>query len=343
MKKHLNTLFVTTQGAYLAKEGETVVVRVEKDVKLRVPVHTIGGIVCFGNVSCSPFLMGFCAENGVGMSFLSEHGRFLARVQGPVSGNVLLRREQYRQADDVNASASITRCLLTGKIANCRTVLQRVLRDHGDKINAGEVEFVVKRLTNYLELLQNDHPLDTLRGFEGDAAHLYFRVFDHLIVAQKDDFTFEERNRRPPLDNVNALLSFIYTLLVHDIRSALETVGLDPAVGFLHRDRPGRPSLALDLMEEFRPFLADRLALSLINLKQVQGKGFKKSESGAVMMADDTRRTVLVAYQERKQEEIVHPFLDEKVAIGILFHIQALLMARYLRGDLDGYPPFIWR
>jgi CRISPR-associated protein Cas1 len=343
MKKHLNTLFVTTQGAYLAKEGETVVVRVEKEVKLRVPVHTIGGIVCFGNVSCSPFLMGFCAENSVGISFLSENGRFLARVQGPVSGNVLLRREQYRQADNLETAATVTKCILTGKIANCRTVLQRAIRDHGEKVSAGEIEFAAKRLTNYLDLLKADHALDTLRGFEGDAAHIYFNVFDHLIVAQKDDFVFEERNRRPPLDNVNALLSFIYTLLVHDVRSALEAVGLDPAVGFLHRDRPGRPGLALDLMEEFRPFLADRLVLSLINLKQVQVKGFRSGEAGAVMMTDDTRRTVLVSYQERKQEEIVHPFLDEKVRIGMLFHIQALLMARYLRGDLDGYPPFIWR
>ena len=343
MKKHLNTLFVTTQGAYLAKEGETVAVRVEKEVRLRVPVHTLGGIVCFGNVSCSPYLMGFCAENGVAISFLSENGRFLARVQGPVSGNVLLRREQYRRADDPKTSAAVARCLLTGKIANSRTVLQRSLRDHSDKVDAGAVEFAAKRMTNYLDILKEDHPLDILRGYEGDAAHRYFRVFDHFIVAQKDAFLFEERNRRPPLDNVNCLLSFIYTLLVHDIRSALETAGLDPAVGFLHRDRPGRPGLALDMMEEFRPFLADRLVLSLINLQQVQGKGFKQSESGAVMMTDDTRRTVLVAYQERKQEEILHPFLDEKVSIGMLFHIQALLMARYLRGDLDGYPPFIWR
>lgn len=343
MKKHLNTLFVTTQGAYLAKEGETIAVKVEKEVRLRLPVHTIGGIVCFGNVSCSPFLMGFCAENGVGISFLTENGRFLARVQGPVSGNVLLRREQYRRADDPLASADVTRSLLTGKIANSRTVLQRALRDHGDKIEADQVGFAAKRLSNHLEMLDEGQSLDSLRGCEGDAAHLYFSVFDHLIVAQKEVFSFQERNRRPPLDNVNALLSFIYTLLVHDIRSALEGVGLDPAVGFLHRDRPGRPSLALDLMEEFRPFLADRLALSLINLRQVQSKGFQKSESGAVMMTDDTRKTLLVAYQERKQEEIVHPFLDEKVSIGMLFHIQALLMARYIRGDLDGYPPFIWR
>ncbi|MBN1830026.1 MAG: type I-C CRISPR-associated endonuclease Cas1 [Deltaproteobacteria bacterium] len=343
MKKLLNTLFVTTQGAYLAKEGETIVVKTDGEIRLRLPVHTMGGIVCFGNVSCSPFLMGFCAENGVGISFLTERGRFLARVQGPVSGNVLLRREQYRRADDPQASADVAREVLTGKIANSRTVLQRALRDHADKMATDEVGFAVKRLNNHINLLNREHPLDALRGFEGDAAHIYFSVFDHLIVAQKEDFNFQERNRRPPLDNVNALLSFIYTLLVHDIRSALETVGLDPAVGFLHRDRPGRPSLALDLMEEFRPFLADRLALSLINRQQVQANGFEKSDSGAVMMTDDARKTLLVAYQERKQEEILHPFLDEKVAIGLLFHVQALLMARYLRGDLDGYPPFIWK
>lgn len=343
MKKHLNTLFVTTQGTYLAKEGETVVVKVEKEVRLRIPVHTIGGIVCFGNVGCSPFLMGFCAENGVGVSFLSEHGRFMARIQGPVSGNVLLRREQYRKADDPAFSAEMAKAVLIGKIANCRIVLNRALRDHSEKIDTGQIADTVKRLSYSLELLNRDQPLDVLRGLEGDAAHSYFGVFDHLIVSQKETFSFQERNRRPPLDNVNCLLSFIYTLLAHDIRSALEAVGLDPAVGFLHRDRPGRPSLALDLMEEFRPFLADRLALSLINLRQVQDKGFNKTESGAVLMNDDTRKTLLVAYQERKQEEIYHPFIDEKVTIGLLFHIQALLLARYLRGDLDGYPPFIWK
>ncbi|MDO9558442.1 MAG: type I-C CRISPR-associated endonuclease Cas1c, partial [Syntrophales bacterium] len=250
---------------------------------------------------------------------------------------------QYRRADDPRISADVARSILTGKIANSRTVLQRALRDHADKMAADEVSFAVKRLGNHLDLLNQDQTLDSLRGCEGDAAHIYFSVFDHLIVAQKEAFSFQERNRRPPLDNVNCLLSFLYTLLVHDIRSALEGVGLDPAVGFLHRDRPGRPSLALDLMEEFRPFLADRLVLSLINLRQVQEKGFEKSDSGAVMMNDETRKKVLVAYQERKQEEIVHPFLDEKVTIGILFHIQALLLARYLRGDIDGYPPFIWK
>ena len=343
MKKHLNTLFVTTQGAYLAKDGETVAVKIDQEVKLRIPIHTIGGIVCFGNVSASPFLMGFCAEHGVGLSFLTEYGRFLARVQGPVSGNVLLRREQYRRADDPAFSAEIAKSVLTGKIANCRTVLQRALRDHAAKMDAPLVEQTSNRLNQYLEMLQKDNALDIVRGYEGDAAHAYFGVFDQLIVSQKEDFSFNERNRRPPLDNVNCLLSFIYTLVMHDVRSALECVGLDPAVGFLHRDRPGRPSLALDVMEEFRPFIADRLVLSLINLRRVQGKGFQKSDSGAVTMTDDTRKTVLVAYQERKQEEIYHPFIEEKVTIGILFHIQALLLARHLRGDLDGYPPFLWK
>jgi len=345
MKKLLNTLFVTTQGAYLSKEGETVVVNVEKEVRLRVPIHTLGGIVCFGNVACSPFLMGFCAEKGVGLSFLTEYGRFLARVQGPVSGNVLLRREQYRRADDPVFSGGMARMILLGKIANSRTVLLRAMRDHGEKafMDTERLGIAVQRLTTYLDTLEKDNHLDVVRGFEGDAAHTYFSVFDQLIVAQKDDFPFAERNRRPPLDNVNCLLSFIYTLLVHDIRSALEVVGLDPAVGFLHRDRPGRPGLALDIMEEFRPFLADRLVLSLINLKQVQAKGFNRMDSSAVMMNDETRKIVLVAYQDRKREEINHPFIDEKVSIGILFHVQALLLARYLRGDIDGYPPFIWK
>ena len=343
MKKHLNTLFVTTQGAYLAKEGESVIVRVEKETRLRVPVHTLGGIVCFGNVGCSPFLMGFCAERDVAISFLSEYGRFLARVQGPVSGNVLLRREQYRKADDLKFSAEMARAVLTGKLANCRTVLQRALRDHSDKLDKDQVSQVSKQISYSLKRLQEDVPLNSMRGIEGDAAHVYFKVFDHLITSQKEDFSFQDRNRRPPLDNVNCLLSFLYTLVMHDVRSALESVGLDPAVGFLHRDRPGRPGLALDLMEEFRPFIADRLTLSLINLSQVQKKGFKKSESGAVLMDDETRKTVLVAYQKRKQDEIMHPFIEEKITIGLLFHIQALLLARYLRGDLDGYPPFIWK
>lgn len=343
MKRHLNTLFVTTQGAYLAKEGETVIVKVDSDVRLRLPVHTIGGIVCFGQVSCSPYLMGYCAEQNVAISFLTEYGRFLAKVQGSVSGNVLLRREQYRQADNPETSAVISRAVLTGKIANCRIVLERVLRDHSDKIELNAVTMASQKLAYSLKRLQSELPLDVLRGIEGEAALTYFGVFDHLITSQKEDFVFHERNRRPPLDTVNCLLSFIYTIVMHDVRSALETVGLDPAVGFLHRDRPGRPSLALDLMEEFRPFLADRLVLSLINLGQVKGKDFEVKENGAVLMDDETRKTVLTAYQIRKQDEIVHPFLNEKVTIGLLFHVQAMLMARYLRGDLDAYPPYVWR
>jgi len=343
MKKHLNTLFVTSQGAYLAKEGETVTVKVEDEIRLRLPVHTLAGIVCFGRVSMSPFLMGFCAERDVGVSFLTERGRFLARVQGPVAGNVLLRREQYRRADDSAGAAAIARSVITGKVANCRIVLQRALRDHGDKVDEAGLKQAVKRLTVALRQLGKGDNVDSLRGIEGDAARCYFGVFDHLVTARKDEFCYTGRSRRPPLDNINCLLSFLYTLLLHDCRSALESVGLDPAVGFLHRDRPGRPGLALDIMEEFRPFFADRLALSLINRSQVQGNGFTVSEGGAVRMNDETRKTVLVAYQQRKQEEIVHPFLGEKVEVGLLPHLQAMLMARHLRGDLDGYPPFVWR
>jgi len=343
MKKQLNTLFVTTQGAYLSKEGETVAVKVQNEIRLRVPIHTLDGIVCFGNILCSPFLMGFCAERDVAISYLSEHGRFLARVQGPVPGNVLLRREQYRRADDLDASAKISAAVLTGKLANCRTVLRRALRDHPEKLNTDEVSLASQLLQDALNRLQPDLPLNVLRGIEGEAAHTYYKVFDNLITSQKNNFVFNGRNRRPPLDKVNCLLSFIYTLLMHDVRSALESVGLDSAVGFLHRDRPGRPGLALDMMEEFRPFIADRLTLSLINLSQVAKDGFNKSESGAVLMDDDTRKTVLVAYQKRKQDEIMHPFLEEKIPVGMLFFTQALLMARYLRGDLDGYPAFIWK
>lgn len=343
MRHLLNTLYVTTQGTYLARDGETVAVRVEHETRLRVPLHTLGSIVCFGQVSCSPPLMQLCAERGVKISFLSENGRFWARVEGPVSGNVLLRREQYRWSDDPEQSAGIARAVVTAKIANQRTVLMRALRDHPEMVGGPEVRTVTDYLERLLSMLWSPTSLDSVRGIEGDAARHYFGVFDHLIVSQKKEFFFQERSRRPPLDNMNALLSFLYTLLVHDIRSALETVGLDPAVGFLHRDRPGRPSLALDLMEELRPVLADRLALSLVNRQQVKGKGFKATETGAVVMDDETRKEVLVAYQKRKQEELQHPFIDEKVALGLLPYVQALLLSRYLRGDLDGYPPYLWK
>lgn len=342
MKKHLNTLFVTTQGAYLAKDGETVAVRIDGNVALRVPLHTLDSIVCFGNVGCSPFLMGFCGERSVGLSFLSENGRFLARVQGPVSGNVLLRREQYRRADDLTFSSGVAAACVLGKVANCRTVLLRALRDHGDKVDAPALQEAIDRLAAALRRLQSPLTVDEVRGVEGDAARVYFNAFDHLIVRDKENFFMRQRSRRPPLDRINCLLSFLYTLVVNDIRSALESVGLDPAVGYLHRDRPGRAGLALDLMEEFRP-MADRLALSLVNLGQLQQGDFTLSDGGAVRMSDAARKTLLVTYQKRKQEEMTHPFLEEKMSLGLFFYVQALLFARFLRGELDGYPPVIWK
>jgi CRISPR-associated protein Cas1 len=343
MKQLLNTLYITTQGAYLAKDGETVLVRVEEESRLRVPIHTLGSIVCFGRVSCSPALMGMCAEKGVALSFLTENGRFLARVEGPVSGNVLLRREQYRRAENDEQTAAIARSVVIAKVANCRTVLLRAAREKPDGAGCADLEAAALRLLRLGETLQQPLALDTVRGHEGDAARVYFEVFDHLIVEAKDAFFFRGRSRRPPLDNMNALLSFLYTLVTHDVAAALEGVGLDPAVGYLHVDRPGRPSLALDLVEELRPVLADRLGLSLVNRRQVRAEGFRRTESGAVEMDDDTRKEVLVGYQKRKQEEVLHPFLKERVAFGIVPHVQAMLLARYLRGDLDGYPSFLWR
>jgi len=343
MRKLLNILFVTSQGAYLNKEGETVVVSVERVTKLQVPIHTLQGIVCFGNVAMSPFLMGHCAEQQVSVSFLTEYGKFLASVHGKVSGNVLLRRAQYRMADDSACSAKVASNILKGKIANARSVLQRAGRDHGDKLDAQKVTNVVARLQQSLQKLDVMTDLDSLRGVEGDSAADYFDVFDELIVAQKNAFVFDGRNRRPPQDNVNCLLSFVYTLLMHDVRSALEVVGLDPCVGFLHRDRPGRAGLALDLMEEFRAVIADRLVLSLINRLQVNAKDFEQSATGAVLMKNAARKELLTAYQKRKQEEVVHPFINETVPVGMLFYVQAMLLARFIRGDIDGYPPYIWK
>jgi len=343
MRKLLNTLYVTSQGSYLQKEGETVLIEREKQKVLQIPIHTIGGIVCFGNVLCSPFLLGFCAERDVAVSFLTTHGRFLASVRGPVSGNVLLRRQQYRMADDEQITRGIAANVISGKLANCRIVINRTVRDHGAKINTGELKKASENIGRIIDRIPRATSTDEVRGLEGQAAAEYFKVFDHLIVDQKEDFVFTDRNRRPPLDEVNALLSFVYTLLAHDVRSALETVGLDTAVGFLHRDRPGRHGLALDIMEEFRPVIADRLTLSLINRRQLGKKDFTKAANGAVYMNDDARKTVLAEYQNRKQDEIYHPYIEETVPIGLLFFIQANLMARYIRGDIDGYPPFFWR
>lgn len=341
MRRLLNTLYVSTQGSYLRKEGDTVVVEVEKEIRLRLPLLNLGGIVCFGNVLCSPFLLGACAEAGVAVSFLTENGRFLANVTGEPSGNVLLRREQYRRADDLAASLAIGRSILAGKIANTRHLLRRAARENAS--DEAAVSAAADRLGFCLRALADARDLDHLRGIEGEAAQHYFGVFAELVVQQKDTFAFNGRNRHPPEDNVNALLSFLYTLLMRDVAGALNAHGLDPAVGFFHRDRPGRASLALDLMEEFRASFADRLALALINRQQIKGTHFERQEGGAVLLNEAGRKEVLTAYQKRKQEEIHHPFLDETLAIGVVFHAQALLLARHLRGDLDAYPPFEWR
>lgn len=343
MKKHLNTLYVTTQDSYLHKEGQSVVVKVDKEDRLRLPIHTLDGIVCFGIVSMSPYLMHHCAENDVSVSFLSQYGKFLARIQGPISGNVLLRREQYRVADTKIETSEIARHILIGKIANARTVVRRAIRDYGETKDCLLLGKVEKRLSYYLRRLEASSTVHELRGIEGEAAATYFSAFPDLITLPKQEFVFSGRNRRPPTDPANALLSFTYTLLVHDCRSALEGVGLDPCVGYLHTDRPGRPSLALDLMEEFRAFLADRLVLSLINRRQIQKRDFTKSKSGAVIMSDDARKKLLTAWQKRKQEEITHYYLAEKCKIGLLPHLQAQLLARHLRDDIDAYPPFVWR
>ncbi len=343
MKQHLNTLFVTTQGAYVSKYGEALQVKLGEETRLQLPLHTLGGIVCFGLVNISPWLMHACAERGIAISFLSEQGKFLARVLGFTPGNVLLRREQYRRADDESRSAVIARNLVTAKVANARTVLLRSVRDYPEGQGRAAVQAAAARLAHTIQQVQAADRLDLIRGIEGESASIYFAVFGHLITGQPDGFAFTGRNRRPPLDPVNALLSFLYAMLGHDARAACEAAGLDSQVGFLHRDRPGRPGLALDLIEEFRPFLADRLALTLINRQQVHAKGFRKTESGGVEMSEDTRKTVLIAYQKRKQDEITHPFLGEQTTVGLLIHLQARLLARLLRGDLDAYPAFVWK
>lgn len=344
MRRQLNTLYVTTDGAWLHKDGANIVMEVEREVRARLPVHMLESLVCIGRVSVSPQLLGFCAEQGMTICYLNAQGRFLARVEGPVSGNVLLRREQYRRSDDASRCGAIVRHLLIGKIHNQRAVLARGWRDHGDKLrDAPAVQHALRRLKRIPYRLLVESDTDVLRGLEGEAAQAYFGVFDQLIRTESPLLRFGGRNRRPPRDAFNALLSFLYTLLTHDCRSALETVGLDPAVGFLHRDRPGRPSLALDLAEEFRPLLGERLALSLINRKQLGERDFRRFDSGAVLLADDARKTVLIAYQERKREQIRHPFLGEKVDVGLLPYLQAQLLARHLRGDIDAYPPFLWK
>jgi len=344
LKKLLNTMFVTTEGASLRKDGENLVAEVEGAERARVPFHMLASVVVFGGIYVSPALIGACAGAGITLVLLGRNGRFEARVEGPVTGNVLLRRAQYRASDAPN---EIVRSLLLGKVTNQRAVLMRTLRDYGPDFTDADrsaIATVTERLARIVRRVQlSDNTLDTLRGSEGEAAQLYFSVFGHLIRSPDEAMRWNGRSRRPPLDPINALLSFLYTLLTHDCRSACEAVGLDPAVGFLHRDRPGRPSLALDLMEELRPALADRLVLSLINRRQLRARDFETRDGGAVMMSDDARRTVLTAWQERKKEERLHPFLAEKAPLGLVPYLQAQMLARHLRGDLDAYPPWFWK
>jgi len=342
MKKLANVLYVTTPEAYLSLDGENVVIKKDEHSSTRLPLHNLENIVCFSYLGASPALMGACAERNVGLCFLTPNGRFQARVSGKVKGNVLLRKKQYEVSEKNEASVPIAASFLLGKVFNCRKVIERAVRDHAMLVDVQTLTAASASLKETLIAIQGCRIIGDLMGFEGSAAKIYFGVFDQLILQQREDFAFKERSRRPPLDNLNSLLSFLYTLLTNDVASALEVVGLDPYVGFLHQDRPGRPSLALDLMEELRPVFADRLALSLVNRKQIIGKGFTQKESGGILMDDDTRKTVLTAWQERKKEEIIHPYLNERIPFGLIPHVQAMLLSRFLRGDLDAYPPFFW-
>lgn len=343
MRKLLNTLYITSPDSYLLKDGENVVVRIDDNERFRIPIHNIEGIVVFNYMGASPALIGMCAERQVGLSFHSPQGRFLGRVSGPVKGNVLLRRKQYRMADQADFCLAISKLCIIGKIFNCRNVLARAIRDHGSTEITNEIQDAINKQDIYLKQARQVNCLNTLRGAEGMAANAYFSVFNKLIVSQKDAFIFKGRSRRPPKDNVNALLSYVYTLLAHEVQSALESVGIDPYVGFYHTDRPGRISLALDIMEELRPYLADRLVLSLINRKQVCASGFLNHSGSGVIMNDETRQTILKSWQKRKQEEIKHPFLQESVPIGLLPYVQALLLTRFIRGDIDNYPVFLMK
>ncbi len=336
MKKMLNTLYITKQETYLHKERETIIIKNGKEKVGQFPIINISNIFCFGNVSISPFLMGHCGENGVGLAFYTQYGKFLARVQGKQTGNVVLRRTQYRWADDKEKSVSIAKLIIAAKIANSRTVLMRELRNHGE--NAA-IEQAVKKLAINLRQIKAKQAIPDILGVEGDAASSYFAVFNNLL--RHDDFNFKTRNRRPATDEVNALLSFAYTLITHECSSALQGVGIDSYVGFLHQDRPGRQSLALDLLEEFRAWWADRFVLTLLNRKQLKKKDFDIQSSGAVRLTDKGRKVFLTAWQERKQVEIMHPYLNEKVPIGMLPHVQSLLLSRHLRGDTKYYPPFL--
>lgn len=343
MKQLLNTLFVTSEDIYLSLEGENVLANRDREVVARYPLHTLQTIVSFSYSGASPALMGACAERGIGLAFCTPRGRFLARVCGESSGNVLLRREQYRIADDPWRSCEIARNMIFGKLSNCAASIQRTIRDHALRVSDCGLDNAAHQIKELLPQALSASELDALRGLEGVGAAAYFGVFDHLLLNRKEDFFFHGRNRRPPLDRVNAMLSFAYSLLAHDCASALESVGLDSYVGFLHRDRPGRESLALDLMEELRPCMADRFVLTLVNNRMIRPEDFQMQDSGAVLLTDDGRKKFLKAWQERKRDTLTHPYLNEKMSWGMIPYVQALLLARYLRGDLDAYPPFLWK
>lgn len=343
MRHLLNTLFVTSEDAYLTLDGENAVVNRDKQEIGRFPLHNLSGIISFSYAGASPALMGACAARGIGLAFCTPRGRFLARTTGPSSGNVLLRRMQYRAADDPIQSCQIAKYMILGKLYNTRWSIERTRRDHAPRIDVEKFRASSETIRGLFSQVAEVSSLESLRGLEGVGAAAYFEVFDDMILREKASFYFHGRNRRPPLDNVNAMLSFAYSLLANDCASALESVGLDAYVGFLHRDRPGRTSLALDLMEELRPCMADRFVLTLVNNRVLVPEDFDTAESGAVRMSDDARRKFLKSWQERKQEVITHPYLGEKLPWGLVPYMQALLLARYLRGDLDAYPPFLWK
>lgn len=343
MRKLLNTLYILSPERYLALEGENVLVLEEKQTIARFPLHNLESIVTFGYAGASPALMGACAQKGISLCFMTQKGRFLASVSGEIKGNVVLRKEQYRISDSPIRSMEIARNFIIGKIYNSKWVLERATRDHPLQVNIEKIKNVTSNLDSSLDTLLHCQSLDTILGIEGNAASQYFSVFDSLILHNKEDFYFKERNRRPPLDNVNAMLSFLYTLLANDCVGALSSVGLDPYVGFLHCDRPGRASLALDLMEELRAVFADRFVVSLINRKMITADDFLVKENGAVLMTEKGRRKILDAWQKKKKETIKHPFLEEKIEWGLVPYVQSLLLARFIRGDLDEYPVFLWK
>lgn len=338
MKKLLNTLYVTTPNAYLSKDGQNIVISVEQKEVFRIPAINIQSIITFGYMGASPGLMSLCAQNNISLTFLSPSGRFLSRLQYATRGNVLLRKQQYHASDNELQSLHIARLFIAAKIQNYRSILNRYTRDYGPNHN---VEYASSQLKRHKQkaLIASDKA--ELLGQEGAASNCYFSVMSNLILQQKDYFTFTGRNRRPPKDAVNALLSFAYTLIANDITAALESVGLDPYVGFFHTLRPGRTSLSLDMTEEFRAYLGDRFVISLINKRQITPNDFITQGDESIVLSDNGRKTFISAWQSRKKETITHPYLNEKIEIGLLPHIQATMLARYLRNDIDDYPVFL--